>query len=160
MTAAEARSGQGALAAAWWALALLAITTGCARENPKRHDEVSAAAGTGGRPGMADERVSIDGRVVNSATGATEAGVWIITETSSLPVLFRKIVVTDEQGRFLVPDLPAGSYTLWVRGYGLRDSSRVSASRGDHLVLRVEPARNAREAAQSYPANYWFSLYE
>lgn len=68
------------------------------------------------------------GGVVNSPNGP-ESGVWVIAETSDLPTKFRKIVVTDDIGRFLVPDLPRANYKLWVRGYGLIDSVPVEASR-------------------------------
>src|SRR5687767_4927470 len=57
------------------------------------------------------------GGIVTSAKGP-EAGVWVIAETTDLPTKFSKIVVTDDQGRYLVPDLPKANYTLWVRGYG------------------------------------------
>src|SRR5687767_9388644 len=63
---------------------------------------------------------SISGVVLNGQ--AAEAGVWVIAETDSLPTKFRRIVVTDDQGRFLIPDLPDAQYRVWVRGYGLRDS--------------------------------------
>jgi len=56
------------------------------------------------------DQTSIGGSVVNSDGAKPEAGVWVIAETKSLPVPFRKIVVTDDQGRFLVPDLPGGAY--------------------------------------------------
>src|SRR5438128_12693806 len=56
------------------------------------------------------------GGVVTSGKGA-EAGVWVIAETTSLPTKFVKIVVTDDRGRYLVPDLPRATYSLWVRGY-------------------------------------------
>src|SRR5438132_941077 len=49
---------------------------------------------------------SIGGAVINNSGGRPEAGVWVIAETKSLQVPFRKIVVTNDQGRFLVPDLP------------------------------------------------------
>jgi hypothetical protein len=81
-----------------------------------------------------------------------------MAETKSLPVPFRKIVVTDDQGRFLVPDLPGGAYELWVRGYGLKDSERVKASCGDNVKLQVANAATPREAAKIYPAGYWTSL--
>src|SRR6476620_1690059 len=58
------------------------------------------------------------GGVVRSSNGP-EAGVWVIAETKDLPTNFIKIVVTDDQGRFAVPDLPSGTYSVWVRGYGL-----------------------------------------
>ncbi|MDP6582674.1 MAG: carboxypeptidase-like regulatory domain-containing protein, partial [Vicinamibacterales bacterium] len=97
--------------------------------------------------------------VVTSAGGA-EAGVWVIAETSDFDASFRKIVVTDDEGRFLVPDLPAASYEVWVRGYGLVDSDKAAAEPGDNLGLQVTAAATPRDAAQIYPANYWYSLLE
>ena len=61
------------------------------------------------------------GGVVTSSKGA-EAGVWVIAETTDLPTKFARIVVTDDQGRYLIPDLPAANYSVWVRGYGLVNS--------------------------------------
>jgi len=49
------------------------------------------------------------GGVVTGPSGP-EAGVWVIAETDGLPTKFARIVVTDDQGRYLVPDLPAASY--------------------------------------------------
>jgi hypothetical protein len=72
------------------------------------------------------------GGVVTSANGP-EAGVWVIAETTELPTKFRKIVVTDDRGRYLIPDLPKAHYTVWVRGYGLVDSEPVTAERGQTL---------------------------
>src|ERR1700727_3168641 len=62
--------------------------------------------------------------VVTSAKGP-EAGVWVIAETRDLPTRYIKIVVTDDQGRYLMPDLPKADYKVWVRGYGLVDSQPV-----------------------------------
>src|SRR5439155_22096123 len=67
------------------------------------------------------------GGVVTGPRGA-EAGVWVIAESTNLPTTLRKIVVTDDQGRYLVPDLPKGDYNVWVRGYGLVDSPKVPAA--------------------------------
>ena len=64
--------------------------------------------------------------VVTSAVGP-EAGVWVIAETLDFDTKFRKIVVTNDDGRFLVPDLQAANYDVWVRGYGLVDSERTTA---------------------------------
>jgi len=100
----------------------------------------------------------ISGTVVNAASGRPEAGVWVIAETKSLPVPFRKIVVTDDQGRFLAPDLPAGAYEVWVRGYGLKDSARTKADRGGQVRLQAADAATPREAARIYPASEWASL--
>ena len=116
-----------------------------------------------GRPMAAADAVRVDrddlGGVVTSAKGP-EAGVWVIAETRDLPTGFRKIVVTDDRGRYLVPDLPQGTYDIWVRGYGLVDSARVTASPGRNLNLTAVIAPDARAAAQYYPANYWYSLLE
>ncbi len=87
-----------------------------------------------------------------------EAGVWVIAETTALPTRFVRIVVTDDRGRYLLPDLPAASYEVWVRGYGLVDSPHTTTSPGKHLDLKAVKAPDARAAAQYYPAGYWFSL--
>ena len=87
-----------------------------------------------------------------------EAGVWVIAETTDLPTKFARIVVTDDRGRYLLPDLPKAKYTVWVRGYGLVDSARVAAEPGRILNLAATPAPNAQAAAQYYPGGYWLSL--
>ena len=104
-------------------------------------------------------RVDADdlGGVVTSAKGP-EAGVWIIAETTDLPTKFVKIVVTDDRGRYLLPDLPKANYNVWVRGYGLVDSRKVQATPGKNLNLTAVVAPNPRAAADYYPAGYWFSL--
>jgi hypothetical protein len=97
------------------------------------------------------------GGVVTSANGP-EAGVWVIAETKDLPTGFRKIVVTDDQGRYLVPDLPKANYLVWVRGYGLVDSPKVQGVPGKLLNLTAVVAPTAAAAAQYYPAAYWYSM--
>jgi hypothetical protein len=114
-------------------------------------------------PLAAQATVAVDaddiGGVVTGARGP-EAGVWVIAESTDLPTTLRKIVVTDDQGRYLVPDLPKGNYSVWVRGYGLVDSAKVSAAPGKALNLKAVPAPNAKAAAEYYPALYWFSLLQ
>ena len=97
------------------------------------------------------------GGVVTSKNGP-EAGVWVIAETTGLPTAFAKIVVTDDQGRYLIPDLPEANYDVWVRGYGLVDSPRVVTKTGKTVNLKAVSAPNAPAAAQYYPAIYWYSL--
>ncbi|HJY47511.1 MAG TPA: carboxypeptidase-like regulatory domain-containing protein, partial [Stellaceae bacterium] len=97
------------------------------------------------------------GGVVTSPNGP-EAGVWVIAETHDLPTRFARMVVTDDQGRYVVPDLPKAKYTVWVRGYGLADSAKVEAEPGKQLNLKAVPAANAAEAAKIYPAIYWYSM--
>jgi hypothetical protein len=87
-----------------------------------------------------------------------EAGVWVIAETTDLPTRFAKIVVTDDRGRYLIPDLPKANYSVWVRGYGLVDSPKVSSAPGRLVNLTAVTAPNAKEAAQYYPAMYWYAL--
>ncbi len=97
------------------------------------------------------------GGVVTGAGGA-EAGVWVIAETTDLPTKFAKVVVTDEQGRYLMPDLPKAKYKVWVRGYGLVDSAKVDSEPGKTLNLTAVPAPNEAAAAEFYPGMYWYSM--
>ena len=97
------------------------------------------------------------GGVVTSSKGA-EAGVWVIAETTDLPTRFTKIVVTDDRGRYVMPDLPKAVYNVWVRGYGLVDSPRVRTGPGKTLDLKAVVAPSAAAAAEYYPAIYWYSL--
>src|SRR5207248_10380747 len=97
------------------------------------------------------------GGVVTSANGP-EAGVWVIAETTDLPTKFARIVVTDDQGRYLLPDLPKGNYSVWVRGYGLVDSPKVSGTAGRTLNLTAVVAPSAAAAAEYYPGMYWYSM--
>lgn len=97
------------------------------------------------------------GGIVKSANGP-EAGVWVIAETRDLGTRFAKIVVTDDLGRFIIPDLPAARYQVWVRGYGLVDSPKVDGERGQRLNLEAVVAPDRAAAAQYYPAIYWVSL--
>ena len=99
------------------------------------------------------------GGVVTSAQGP-EAGVWVVAETTDLPTRFIRIVATDDQGRYVLPDLPAATYDVFVRGYGLVDSPRVSASPGQMLDLEGVVAPDARAAAEVYPAAWWLSMIE
>ena len=89
-----------------------------------------------------------------------EAGVWVIAETHDLPTKFVRIVVTDDQGRYLIPDLPKATYDVWVRGYGLVDSPKSKSAAGKTIDLKATPAPNARAAAQYYPAGYWLSMLQ
>jgi hypothetical protein len=95
---------------------------------------------------------------VVSGPDGPEAGVWVIAETTDLPTRFVKIVVTDDQGRYLLPELPEANYSVWVRGYGLVDSPKSRATPGSSLNLTAARAPSARAAAEYYPAGYWYSL--
>ena len=97
------------------------------------------------------------GGVVTSANGP-EAGVWVIAETTELPTKYVKIVVTDDRGRYVLPDLPKATYSVWVRGYGLVDSRKVRTVPGKTLDLTAVVAPSAAAAAEYYPAIYWYSM--
>ncbi|PYP53866.1 MAG: hypothetical protein DMD45_00590 [Gemmatimonadetes bacterium] len=88
------------------------------------------------------------------------AAVLGLVTTLAAPSLakFVRIVVTDDQGRYLIPDLPNATYAVWVRGYGLIDSPHVQAAPGKVVNLTAVAAPNPRAAADYYPAGYWFSL--
>src|SRR5215469_16834366 len=97
------------------------------------------------------------GGVVTSRFGP-EAGVWVIAETRDLGTRFAKSVVTDERGRYVIPDLPKANYRVWVRGYGLVDSEKLDAEPGKLLDLKAAVAPSLADAAQYYPAAYWYSM--
>jgi hypothetical protein len=124
--------------------ALAALITGSAT--------IARAAEPAARLGARD----IAGQVTTAA--GPEAGVWVIAETDDLKTRYAKIVVTDEQGRYLVPDLPAARYRVWVRGYGLTDSAPIAAKRGEVVDIPVTAASDAATAARVYPAAYWYAL--
>jgi hypothetical protein len=117
---------------------------------------VSSACGSSASVAIDSDDI---GGVVTSSEGP-EAGVWVVAETMDLPTKFIKIVVTDDEGRYVLPDLPEANYDVWVRGYGLVDSPKVQSARGEQLNLDAVLAPTPQAAAQYYPANYWFSLLE
>ncbi len=107
----------------------------------------------GAAPVAADD---IRGTVM-SARGP-EAGVWVIAETHDFQTRFAKIVVTDDAGRYLIPDLPKAKYSIWVRGYGLADSVKSDATPGRALNIKTLTAKDAATAAKIYPAAYWYAM--
>ncbi len=111
------------------------------------------AADAAGVPTVADGI----GGVVTGPKGP-EAGVWVIAESFDLGNRYIKIVVTDDQGRYLIPDLPKASYDVWVRGYGLVDSAHLKGTPGKNINHTAVVAPDLKAASKYYPANYWFAL--
>ena len=111
-------------------------------------------------PGAAVAMDTDDIAGVITGTNGPEAGVWVIAETRDLPTRHIKIVVTDDEGRYLIPDLPQATYDVWVRGYGLVDSEKIQAEPGEEINLTAVTAPDARAAAEYYPAQYWFALLQ
>src|SRR2546423_1603716 len=139
-------------AALYGSIAALAITALLVTVSPQLSAQQSALPGIT----LGDSDL---GGVVTSAAGP-EAGVWVIAETTDLPTRFIKIVVTNEQGRYVLPELPKANYDVWVRGYGLVDSPKVKAAPGRALNLTAVVAANANAAAEYYPAQYWYSMVQ
>src|SRR4029079_17165793 len=106
-------------------------------------------------PAAAQVQIDADdiGGVVMGAKGP-EAGVWVIAETKDLPTRYIKIAVTDDAGRYVLPDLPKANYDVWVRGYGLVAYQHVKAAPGKPLNQTALPAPNEQAAAQYYPPIY------
>ncbi|MGD0909662.1 MAG: carboxypeptidase-like regulatory domain-containing protein, partial [Candidatus Acidiferrales bacterium] len=122
---------------------------------------IEARPRTAATPQAGASTVAVDadniGGVVTSSKGP-EAGVWVIAETNDLGTKYRKIVVTNDQGQYLLPELPKANFEVWVRGYGLVDSQAVDAKPGQTLALKAVVAPNQVAAAQYYPADYWYSM--
>ena len=108
---------------------------------------------------VAQENTGVITGTVTSSSGP-EAGVWVIAETDDLETIYRKIVVTNDDGKFLLPELPEAGFDVWVRGYGLVDSSPVSARPGADLALQSTVAPTPQDAAKVYPSTYWLSLID
>ena len=117
-----------------------------------------AGGSDGDNPPISIDSDDIAG-VVASDNGV-EAGVWVIAETDDFDTRYSKIVVTNDQGQYLLPDLPDAEYEIWVRGYGLADSEKVEAIPGARLDLTAVVAPDAATAAEVYPSAYWFSMLE
>ncbi len=117
---------------------------------------MAVPTGAAAQPAMQVKPTSIGG-VVTGARGP-EAGVWVIVETRDLPTRYIKIVATDDQGRYMIPDLPRANYDIWVRGYGLVDSPKQKSAIGRQVNLRSVVAPNEAAAAEYYPAIYWYSM--
>ena len=115
----------------------------------------------GGPAGAQQKEPSIKpdaiGGVVTGPHGP-EAGVWVIAETSDLPTKYAKMVVTNDAGQFVIPQLPTAKYKIWARGYGLVDSDKQDATPGKTVDLKAKPAPNAAAAAEYYPGMYWYSM--
>src|SRR6266550_1150796 len=105
--------------------------------------------------------IPIDGDDIRgTVTGPNgpEAGVWVIAETTDLPTKYAKVVVTDDKGRYLIPELPEASYTVWVRGYGLVDSPKTKTAAGKTVYFLAAAAPTEKAAAEYYPGMYWYSM--
>ena len=147
-----ARSGAVAINVLGWLLSCAVLASA----------QATGAQSSGGTPTQHGTPIIdvVSHDIYGTVTGphGPEAGVWVIAETDELQTNYAKIVVTDDRGRYLLPDLPKANYKVWVRGYGLVDSPKVPATWGSELNLRAVTAPNPRAAAQYFPAGYWYSL--
>src|SRR5580692_7147358 len=105
--------------------------------------------------------VSPPGYIAGTVTSdkGPEAGVWVIAETKDFQTPMIKIVVTGDGGKYMLPEMPAATYKIWVRGYGLLDSTPIDAKPGTAAVpLKAVTAKTPQEAARVYPGDYWLSV--
>ena len=136
----------------YWGIVTFGVTAGLVASL------VVVNAGQGGEPAVTIDNDDVGG-VVTGPNGP-EAGVWVIAETTNLPTRLIKSVVTDDNGRYVVPDLPAAEYEVFARGYGLVDTPRVKTMPGEIVNLTAAAAPDRRAAAEIYPAQYWFSMLQ
>lgn len=108
-------------------------------------------------------KIVFNGVITGTVTGerGPEAGVWVIAETKETLTPYIKIVVTDDQGRFVLPELPTNTFKVWARGYGILDTNGVDVKTGtENVALRATTAKTPQEAAKVYPGNYWLAMLE
>jgi hypothetical protein len=109
---------------------------------------MALAFGVAATPASAQQNAAVSigntdiGGVVTGPNGP-EAGVWVIAETTDLPTKMNKTVVTDDQGRYVIPDLPKANYVVWARGYGLVDSAKQQSEPGKIVNIRAAAAPSA-----------------
>ena len=139
----------------YYLLITAVFLAGCSAEESSEQSITMASDSSPAADMQAD---AITGTVTSE--NGPEAGVWVIAETHDLGTRFAKTVVTDENGAYLLPALPEATYNIWVRGYGLVDSEKVTATPGVTLDLDAVIAPDAAAAAEYYPAGYWYSLLE
>ena len=162
MKTSRSRLTSALLSAALVAFIAVLATYSTNAQQAKQKDAPKAAA-KGKAPGQGQGTVSFPGYISGVVQGerGPEAGVWVIAETKDLSTGFIKIVVTDDQGRYTLPDLPEATYKVWVRGFGLVDSAGVNSKPvTTPLNLRATTAKTPQEAAKVYPGDYWLSLME
>jgi hypothetical protein len=112
-------------------------------QQTKGKDQPKAAA-----KGKANPRISYPGYIGGVVQGekGPEAGVWVIAETNDTQTKMIKTVATDDQGRFVLPDLPAVNYKVWSRGYGIVDSAPMEMKPGTTPVtIKVTTAKRLRK---------------
>ena len=61
-------------------------------------------------------------------------------------------MVTDDKGRYAIPQLPKAKYSVWSRGYGLKDSEKTAATPGETVNIKAV-ATTPQEDAEHYPAS-------
>lgn len=132
----------------------------CSDEPASTIDQSSATSNQSSSQTAATTAAIADNAIAGtvSSINGPEAGVWVIAETGEFDTFFAKIVVTDDDGNFELPDLPEASYQVWVRGYGLADSPKTTSQPGASIDLTALVAADAAQAAEVYPAAYWYSM--
>lgn len=151
------------LAKGLWTVALTGLIAVVAAYTTNAQQTKGKAAPKAAAKSKGPGTVTFPGYIGGTVTGerGPEAGVWVIAETKDLSTGFIKIVVTDDQGRYMLPDLPDATYKVWVRGYGLVDSPGINTKPVTTPVnIRVTSAKTPQEAAKVYPGDYWLSLME
>src|SRR5258708_12824104 len=86
-----------------------------------------------------EEAKAADIKGVVTGPKGPEAGVWVIAETTDLPTKYAKVVVTDDKGPYLIPELPIANYSVWARGYGLKDPAKPQPPPAKPATLQPPP---------------------
>ncbi len=91
---------------------------------------------------IAQNTSSITGVVTDASTGKPVVGAVVVVTSPAAEG--EQTVVTEAGGKFTVPDLPAGSYTLSVQMDGYKPFERA-----DHRLARRGIGDDARDRARA-----------
>jgi hypothetical protein len=107
---------------------------------------------------------TLNGRVVDAATGAPVSGANVELRSKNQTEMFRmsRAATTDNAGTFILESVPAGNYVLSASGEGFgtdmndlsvgeagRDGLEIRLTKNDGVTLRVVDARNNQPLSAS-----------
>ncbi len=106
----------------------------------------------------ASAAATISGRVQDRGGAALDG---VIVTAKHIEAARETTVYADAAGRFVVHDLPPGTYHVHAHAYGYAEGVQVlslDAGRDASATLALDPVTDPRELAWQLPANRWLKL--